>query len=154
MSREAKKWNVLVFDEISSRSKNHASFDVTIPYRLQRILDKETIFRYTSILSTYANNMNNNYNRLNPKLKGRFIKFLSGSFPNYLKKEKKKEAATIDIRSGTQGVGRYHEPVISLEVKRHLPRGSQALIISALGFLSRQFPVVRRLLRYIVVNSR
>lgn len=148
MSREAKKWNVLVFDEISSRSKNHASFDVTIPYRLQRILDKETI------LSTYANNMNNNYNRLNPKLKGRFIKFLPGSFPNYLKKEKKKEAATIDIRSGTQGVGRYHEPVISLEVKRHFPRGSQALIISALGFLSRQFPVVRRLLRYIVVNSR
>lgn len=121
MSREAKKWNVLVFDEISSRSKNHASFDVTIPYRLQRILDKETIFRYTSILSTYANSMNNNYNRLNPKLKGRFIKFLPGSFPNYLKKEKKKEAGTIDIRSGTQGVGRYQS-----RGKKTLPKRKSA----------------------------
>lgn len=49
----------------------------------------------------------------------------------------------------------YREPVINLEVKRHFPRGSQALIISALGFLSRQFPPSWAvLLRYIVVNSR
>lgn len=113
MSREAKKWNVLAFNQISSCSKNHASFDVTIPYRLQRILDKETIFReYRNItirdISTYAKSKKTD-RRLNQRSETKRtthtyikLKFLPSSFK--LKSQKRKDIREQSISDPGQGV--------------------------------------------------